>query len=593
MNDLSDDEIISRASKRFSRGEERMALKILEDALLETPQNLNLLNALGDLCLTSGNNDGALDAYRKSLKVEPQQIDVLFNLALIHAEQKNFDKALIAYDAILEMNPRDIDARNNRGNIYQKESRYNEALLDYNEAILAGGQGFQLHYNQGICNENLKCFIEAVHSYERALKYNLMVEEVYLNLGNTLNLLGYYDRASEYLDRGLSLKSDHAELLNSKGVAMLNQYRYQEAHHHFDLAIASDETLAEAYNNKALLHIYDDPLTALTFFNKAIDLKPSFIEAQFNLATCYLSIGDYAQGWRAYECRHHTLDQKKCEKPFLSNTNNIDGKIIYVYPEQGLGDYLQFCRYIPMLVEKGAEVWLEIPEALRSIMPSLNVKFKEVREPLGGYDFHCPVMSLPYAFKTEIASIPSPHKYLSAQPKRIEYFAQKLLNKNRYRVGIVWEGGYRPHQPKVWNLQKSRSIELNNFLAMTSLDIDFISLQKGVTALEQLQKLKSENSKIDILDLSSELKDFSDTAALIENLDLVISVDTSVAHLSGALGKETWILNRYNNCWRWFSDHRSSSPWYASVKVFTQKIPGQWNEVMDQVYQELKKRMGS
>jgi tetratricopeptide (TPR) repeat protein len=128
MNDLSDDEIISRASKRFSRGEERMALKIIEDALLETPQNLNLLNALGDLCLTSGNNDGAIDAYRKSLKVEPQQIDVLFNLALIHTEQKNFDKALIAYDAILEMNPRDIDARNNRGNIYQKESRHTFVL---------------------------------------------------------------------------------------------------------------------------------------------------------------------------------------------------------------------------------------------------------------------------------------------------------------------------------------------------------------------------------------------------------------------------------------------------------------------------------
>ncbi len=579
------------ASESFSIGQKLMAFKILNDALLKTPHNLNLLNALGDLCLASGDNLGALDAYSKSFDIEPHQTDVLFNIALIHTEQKKFGEALITYDYILSLNPRDIDARNNRGNIYQKELRYEEALLDYREAILAGGEGFQIHYNQGICYENLKCYVEAVHSYEQALEYNSMIPEVYLNLGNTLNLLGDYDKASEYLDRGLSVKNDHAELLNSKGFVLINQYRYREAHDYFDLAIANNANLAEAYNNKALLYMYSDPITALTFFKKAIDLKPSFIEAQFNLATYYLSIGNYTEGWRAYECRHHTPNHKKIDGSLLASVDNIDGKIIYVYPEQGLGDFLQFCRYIPMLVERGANVWLEIPEALRSIMPTLNAEFKEVEKPIGGYDFHCPIMSLPFIFKTEVSSIPSPKKYLSAELKKIEYFEKKLLNKTRYRVGIVWEGGYRPHQPKVWNLQKSRSIELKEFLALTSLNIDLISLQKGKTALEQLQKLKSENSDIDILDLSNELHDFSDTAALIENLDLVISVDTSVAHLSGSLGKETWILNRYNTCWRWFSDHRNTSPWYMSVRIFTQKIPGQWNGCMLEVYEELKKRI--
>ena len=588
MVDRSEDEIISKASDKFSIGDKLDAIKIIRDGLQEAPHNLNLLNALGDLYLASNDNQGALDAYRKSLELDSSQVDVLFNKAIIHTEQKNLSEALIAYDAILEINPRDIDARNNRGNIYQKQSRYDKALLDYKEALLAGGNGFQLYYNQGICNENLKLYVEAVSSYKEALKSNQKIPEVYLNLCNTLNLLGRYEEASEFIDRGLVLKPDHEELLNSKGVSLLNQYRYEEANNYFDLAIATNANLAEAYNNKALLLIYSDPSSAITYFNKAIDLKPFYADAQFNLATCYLSIGDYERGWQAYECRHLTLNQKKFSRPLLHGTDNIDGKIIYVHPEQGLGDYLQFCRYIPMLVEMGAVVWLEVPEALRSIMPTLSVKFKEVKQPVDGYDYHCPIMSLPYVFKTDTSSIPSPKKYLSAQPKKIEHFEKKLLNKVHYRVGIVWEGGYRPDQPKVWNLQKSRSIELKIFLEITSLKIDVISLQKGESALEQLKLIKSEDSKLDILDLSNELHDFSDTAALIENLDLVITVDTSVAHLSGALGKETWILNRYNTCWRWFSDHRTSSPWYPSVRIFTQKEPGQWEGVMSEVVIELK-----
>jgi hypothetical protein len=236
----------------------------------------------------------------------------------------------------------------------------------------------------------------------------------------------------------------------------------------------------------------------------------------------------------------------------------------------------------------GAKIWLEVPKPLECVAQTLNCKFKLVQNIKEGFDYHCPIMSLPLALKTNIKNIPAPKKYLYADPEKIIGWRKKLGSRKRLRIGVVWQGGTRKNEPRSWGLNKKRNININLLKELLTKDIEIFSLQKGTDAVKELENFKKENTDITIHDHTDMLLDFSDTAALIENLDLIITVDTAVAHLAGALGKETWILNRFDTCWRWFSDHRSSSPWYPSVRIFTQKEPGQWEGVVREVGVELK-----
>ncbi len=306
----------------------------------------------------------------------------------------------------------------------------------------------------------------------------------------------------------------------------------------------------------------------------------------------HLLNGRYEEGWREFEWRKRIripLGSRPFSEPLWLGEQDIAGKIILLHSEQGLGDTIQFCRYAELVSNLGVRVILEVPKSLMRLFEGLcsSPELIEVGSQLPFFDFHCPLMSLPLAFKTTLSSIPANIPYLKTDTDRVLFWNGRLGHKNKPRVGLVWSGGFRPDQPQVWSVNKRRNIPLAKFASFAGLDIDFYSLQKGEPAESELTALKRDNwGGPNIIDLTGELIDFSDTAALIQNLDLVISVDTSTAHLAGALGKPIWILNRFDTDWRWLLD-RTDSPWYPTVKLYRQEKAGDWDEVVQRVRGDL------
>jgi tetratricopeptide (TPR) repeat protein len=591
MTKIKTDKIIEEAMNAFHNDKAEEAFELLNQELLEDLNSVEILNTLGDLHYQSDNPTGALNFWEKSLVINRDQVDILFNAALIYQQKNEQKKALELYSKLLAINPHDIESLNNRGNAYRKLNLYDKAIADYESALEKGFKTFEVFYNLAISFDELHLYEDAIHSYASALNLNSNVPEIYLNFANSLTTLGRYEEALKIISKGELIKHDDARLLNSKGIIFLYQYKWQDAMRCFDRAIDINKDYAEAHNNKGLIYMYSDTSNSEEWFISALKIKPNYLEARFNLAALYLGTGRYKEGWYEYECRSQLLKFKKFETASWAGQEDVKDKIVFVYYEQGFGDFLQFCRYLPMLGAMGAKIWLEIPKPLQSIALSLDCKIRLVENIEDGFDYHCPIMSLPLAFKTSIKNIPAQKKYLHADTEKIIEWEKKLGSKKRFRIGVVWQGGTRKNDPRSWSVNNRKNININLLQELFNQDIDIFSLQKGASAEKELEIYKKENAQLTIHDYTDMLIDFSDTAALIENLDLVITVDTAVAHLSAALGKETWILNRFDACWRWFSDHRTSSPWYPSVRIFTQKEPGKWEGVMSEVVIELKNKL--
>ena len=588
MSRLKVDRIIEEALNAYHNNKAEEAFKLLKHALFDDLNNIDILNALGDLNYLSNNMTKALDFWEKSLLINRDQVDILFNVALIFSQNNEHKKALELYGRVLAINPSDVESLNNRGNVYRKLSMYDKAIEDYESALEKGFITFEVFYNLAISFDELHLYEDAIHSYASALNLNSNVPEIYLNFANSLTTLGRYEEALNIISKGELIKHDDARLLNSKGIIFLYQYKWQDAMRCFDRAIDINKDYAEAHNNKGLIYMYSDTSKSEEWFISALKIKPNYLEAKFNLAALHLGTGRYEEGWCEYECRSQLLKFKKFNTPAWSGQEGVKEKIVYIYYEQGFGDFIQFCRYLPMLDAMGAEIWLDIPKPLQNIALSLDCKFRLVENIEDGFDYHCPIMSLPLAFKTNIKNIPASQKYLHADSKKVVAWEEKLGSKIMFRIGVVWQGGHRKNDPRSWSVNNRRNISINLLQELFSQNIEIFSLQKGAGAVKELELFKAENTDLTIHDYTDMLLDFSDTAALIENLDLVITVDTAVAHLSASLGKETWILNRFDACWRWFLDHRTSSPWYPSVKVFTQKEPGEWEGILSDLVQELK-----
>jgi tetratricopeptide (TPR) repeat protein len=335
---------------------------------------------------------------------------------------------------------------------------------------------------------------------------------------------------------------------------------------------------------------FDD---ALGCYAAAIRIKPDFADAYWNLSLLYLLMGDYRRGLQLYEWRLKKDDLKHNYPVFAQPRWSgfmAEGKTLLVYGEQGFGDVIQFARYLPLLVDKGAKVVLLVPKSLFSLMSTFRTpitlisKFDEIPD----FDEHCPMMSLPLAFATTLETIPKAVPYLGANPEKVGAWREVLAGMSVVKVGLVWSGGFRQAQREKWGLNETRNIPLSllsHYLQSSS--VQFIGLQKGEPAESEIRGFERDYwPKGNFLNVSAEIQDFSDTAAIIQNLDLVITVDTAVAHLSGALGKPTWILNRFDTCWRWMID-RDDSPWYPTARVFRQDGSRDWEPVLRRVQREL------
>jgi len=301
--------------------------------------------------------------------------------------------------------------------------------------------------------------------------------------------------------------------------------------------------------------------------------------------------GDFARGWRDHEWRWD-IDQLRSSRRHFAQSQwrggvEIAGKTILIHAEQGLGDTLQFCRYVPRVAERAAHVIFEVQRPLQALMTSLAGGAQVVAhgDSLPDFDLHCPLLSLPLAFGTLLETVPAPMPYLAAPPGKIGAWRDRLGKHARPRIGLVWAGNPRKELPGMNRIDRQRSMTFDRLAPLFDVaGCDFYSLQKGDDAVAQIH---SSAWRERVTDWTGELHDFSDTAALVENLDLVIAVDTSVAHLAGALAKPFWLLNRYTTCWRWLLD-RDDSPWYPTARQFRQDESRSWDGVIARVQAALR-----
>ncbi len=388
----------------------------------------------------------------------------------------------------------------------------------------------------------------------------------------------------------IALRPEGHEAHSNLGVVLADLQEWDGALASYDRALELLPQFAKAWVNRGVaLNALKQLPMAIASYDRAIAIEPEFPGAHWNKALACLRVGDLELGWKLFEWRWKNVDanpkRRSYAQPLWLGELSLNGKTILLHHEQGMGDTLQFCRYVPLLAKAGARVMLEVPRPLVNLLKGLEGVDTVVQQDakLSSFDLHCPMMSLPLAFKTSLLTIPFADRYLNADEDKIAYWDRALGARARPRVGLVWNGGFRAHQPEVWAVNERRNMPVQHLAALKGLDCQFISLQKGDPAEAEFKQLQQEGwDGPDILNRVDQLNDFSDTAALIASLDLVIAVDTSVAHLAGALGKPVWLLNRFDSCWRWLID-RQDSPWYQSMRIFNQKSPGDWDGVMKDV----------
>jgi tetratricopeptide (TPR) repeat protein len=366
------------------------------------------------------------------------------------------------------------------------------------------------------------------------------------------------------------------------GFALGKMGRPEEGLRFVDRALSLRPDYADAHYRRGYLLCWLDRLTeALATFEQILAVDPNHQDARCDRSLVLLARGDYAEGFQQYESRWLTrgaASRPPTEAPLWLGLNSLEGKTILVFSEQGLGDVLQFSRYAALLAHRAAAVILRVPEPLVQLMRSLSGAVRVIgeAEPLPAHDFQCPLLSLPLAFATRLETIPAQVPYLHCAPQDAARWAAALGPKCKPRIGIAWAGR------QVAPLTRVRDVALEALRPLLELDAQFISLQQTVP--------ERDRALLESLTLArhgEELRDFADCAGLIENLDLVISVDTAVVHLAGALGKPVWLMNRKASCWRWLRG-RDDSPWYPTLRLFRQQQLHDWTGVVRDVVSALR-----
>jgi tetratricopeptide (TPR) repeat protein len=534
--------------------------------------------------------EAAIPCYSEALRLQPDYAQALNDRGNAHRRLGHADLALADFEAAVRLAPGNALFQSNRGVALRELGCHEPAIVALREAIaLNAGEGMT-HFNLGLALAEAGQHAQALASYDEALRLPGNHALVRCARADALRALGQHDAALHDYDEALALDSSLAEIHNNRAILLLFTERHEEALAGFDRAIALNPHHADAWCNRGMtLEASGHHDTAPACYDKAISISPDHVSARFNRSLCQLTLGNYGEGWREYEWRWKTANLRTSKlvsnKPEWRGDTSLTGKRILVYAEQGLGDTLQFCRYLPMLAARGATVLAQVQTPLVPLIRTMPGVAQTIAQGdlQPEFDCHCAMMSLPLAFGTMLDTVPSAHRYLapSAEPSRA--WAERLGPRKGLRVGLVWAGathaGNGPRRP----FDERRSLPLSRLAPLKHQDVTFYSLQKGDAAAAQLHDLQTRGwDGPNLIEHTALLADFNETAALVEQLDLVISVDTSVAHLAGALGKPVWLLNRFDTCWRWLLG-REDSPWYPTLRLFRQPAPGDWHSIIARV----------
>ena len=538
----------------------------------------------------------SIDAYRRAVAAKPNYPEANLNLGSVLAKLHRWDEALTCFDAAIACQPRHAAAHLGRAHALRKLFRLDAALAAYDRVIAQQPGSAEAHYHRALVQQQLRRWRPALEGYELAIALQPGHAAALCNRGLMLKQLNDFDASLASFDAALRLEPALAEAHSARGSLLQDLGRLTEALACYEAAIAYKTGFVEAHVNLANLHReMADCDAAVASCDAAIAFEPANASAHLHRALAWLLSGDYARGWTEYEWRFRYIEQVTASplRPPLQppwRGEPLVGRRILLHAEQGLGDTLQFCRYAALVAELGAVVMLQVQRPLRRLLQRLPGVAEVVitGEPLPKCDFQVPFMSLPLAFGTRLDNIPGRPFYIAADPELIAVWEQRVGKRTRPRVGLVWSGGFRDDQPEVRFANARRNISLELLGPLASPDIEFFSLQKGLEAEAQLARLLAAGWHGPYLrDFTAQLDDFADTAALIAQLDLIISVDTSTAHLAAAMGKPVWLLNRFDTCWRWLLQRRDS-PWYPSLRVYRQERPGDWEGVVSEVHDDLR-----
>jgi len=510
------------------------------------------LSSLGTTLRRQGRFEEARQAFETALRAKPDDAELWKNLGDVLIKLERPDGALIGLRQALKLNPHDADAAYLIAGIFYRSGRFEEAVAHFDLCRKLRPDHALTLQLRGLSLRGLRRYEEFLADSRLAHALDPGDVETRNNIGDALQFLGRYEEALEWFDRALELQPSYIAVLINKASVLQDLHRFDEA-----------------------VAIYENIKT----------FDPTNADADWNLSLLHMLTGNFESGWAKREARWHKTQPHfypKISQPMWLGEEPVEGKTVLVVSDEGLGDVIQFVRYVPMLANRGARVALLVQDALHpllSAMPGISLCFPGSTEANLAFDMHCPTSSLPLAFGTRLDTIPAALSYLPPPPpERVRIWEDRLGPRDRLRVGLVWSGN-----PTHAN-DHNRSVPLRMLSRLVDgVDATFVSLQKDPRDGDKAT-LQTQNT---IIDLTVDLTDFVETAALVSCLDLVITVDTSVAHLAAALGRPTWILLAYLPDFRWLLD-RNDSPWYPTVRLFRQTETRDYGEVLDRVRSELR-----
>ena len=572
-------------------GREREALECFERAIALDPNLAAAHHNRALLLARLGEPECALQSFDSALALQPHHAALHANRANALRELGRLAEAEQSYSLALAIEPHDPVTVHGRALVRYLQRRYVEALEDYDALVARGKETAATLIGRGATLVALRRYGEALAPLERAIQLEPRDADARIQRGVALLNLERNAESLESFDQALAMRPDASEVLNDRGIALAAAGRLSESLESFIRSAVLNGMSAENHTNIGIvLKSLGRHREAAGSFGRALAYKPDDPSAKFALAFLYLTLGEFTLGWPLYEARFDVPALGNPARHFgvpRWNGEPLAGKTLLVHAEQGLGDVIQFCRYLPLLAAQGASVVFEVMPSLKALLRSLPPAISLVGrgEPLPPVDYYCPLLSLPLAFNTRLDTIPAQVPYLTAETQRTARWMQRLGALPGLRVGIAWQGNLAVEK-LIW--ARGRSIPLAALEPLAQLrKVSLVSLQKG-PGLEQLRNVPFAER---IIDLSAELDRgpdaFLDTAAVMAGLDLVISSDTSVAHLAGARGRPVWTVLAASPEWRWGLE-RSDCPWYPSMRLFRQTVDGDWNTVVAAIAQALQ-----
>jgi tetratricopeptide (TPR) repeat protein len=531
------------------QGRLREAEKIYSRVLKAVPHQFDALNLLGTVKAQRGQAGEAYRLITAALKINPRAADAWVNLGIVLHALKRDQEALESFDKALALNPGDADALLHRGNALLAVGRAQDALAAFDEVLASIPRHAPARLTRGLALAALGRHQEAVADFEAAVAIPPAIPAAHYNYGTSLSALGRYAEAVAAYDRALSIAPDHVNAWNNRGLAL------------------------QALNR------FDD---ALTSYSKALELQSDYADAHFNQALVLLTVADFRRGFAEYEWRWRRtgMPAQGRGRPLWLGEYPLGGRTILLHAEQGLGDTIQFARYVPLLARTGAKIVLEVQPQLKELLGQIEGVCAIVArgEPLPSFDVHCPLGSLPLALKTEPATIPAEIPYLRPGDAHMAKWRARLEALGRPRVAVAWSGNVQHVN------DRNRSIPLSDLTPLWSIgSVRFLAVQRDLRSGDA--ELLAREPRV--TQIGTELDDFADTAAVLALVDLVITVDTSVAHLAGAMGRPVWILVPFSPDWRWTLSGETSG-WYPTARLFRQLSLGDWDGVIERLRSKLQ-----